>query len=232
MKAKDLVKDLVAIADPDIAKSSARFFKTGKGEYAHGDQFLGIRMGDIRNLAKKYTSLHLNDVKKLLSTKYHEVRMAGALVLTYKYPLENEEGKRTIYYFYLENAKKFNNWDLVDVSAHNIIGNYLLDKPRDVLYELIIDQDKWLRRIAMVSTLTLIRNNDLDDVYKLSQILMKDNFDLSHKATGWMLREAGKKDEKRLKKFLKEHVGWMPRTTLRYAIERFEEKERKKFLKM
>lgn len=231
MIADNLICELMEKSNKTQAEIYQRFFKTGPGEYGEGDIFIGLKVPDVRKLAKKYVDIPLKEIKIILDSKLHEVRLSGAILLTYKYEKEDEKGKDQIYNFYIKNAKKLNNWDLVDVSCHRIVGDYLLNKPRDILYRLIKDKDKWLRRIAIVSTYTLIKNDELKDTFKLSEILIKDDFDLSHKATGWMLREAGKKDIKKLKQFLDKNILWMPRTTLRYAIERFPEKERQKYLK-
>lgn len=231
MIADDLICELMKKSNKTQAEIYQRFFKTGPGEYGEGDVFIGIKVPEVRKIVKKYISLSLKEIKVLLDCRLHEVRLAAAILLTYQYKNADEKGKKAIYTFYIKNAKKLNNWDLVDVSSHRIVGEFILDKPRNILYELIENKDKWLRRIAMVSTYTLIKNNELKDTFNLAEILMKDNFDLSHKATGWMLREAGKKDIKKLKSFLNKHISWMPRTTLRYAIERFPEKERQKYLK-
>jgi len=226
----DLISHLIESSDSAYIPVLKRFFKTGRGDYAEYDVFLGIKVPRLRKIIRSYLELSLQDLEVLLSSKFHEVRFAGALLLVEKYSNKDVLAGETIVNFYLDNASKFNNWDLVDLTAPKILGDYLLTRKKDLLYKLIINEDKWVRRIAMVSTLTLIKNNDLNDVFNLAKILMKDDFDLSHKASGWMLREAGKKDVGRLKQFLDENKIWMPRTSLRYAIELFSEVERKRYL--
>lgn len=214
-----------------------RFFKTGKGEYGEGDIFLGVSVPETRTIAKHHEGLILKDVQELLRNKYHEVRLCALLILVIKYERakkNNEESEqKKIVDFYLKNLERANNWDLVDLSCYKILGDYLINKKqeRKILYELIKSKNMWKRRVGIVSTMALIKNNDLDDVYSLSEQLLSDREDLMHKAVGWMMREAGKKDEERLKEFLDKHIKKMPRTTLRYAIEKFQERERLKYLK-
>ncbi len=213
------------------AKILSRYFKTGLGEYGYGDVFLGISVVDQRKIVKDFINLSLNDLQRLLNSKYHEFRFSALLILIKKYQKIDNSGREAIVYFYLKNIKNINNWDLVDVSCYNILGQYLFNKNREILYALAISRNVWPRRIAMVSTFYFIKNNDLKDVFKLAKILLSDENDLIHKAVGWMLREAGKKDELRLKDFLNKNCGKIPRTTLRYAIEKFTKKERNFFLK-
>jgi len=224
-----LKKDLNKLANKEQAQLLQRFFKTGKGQYGEGDIFLGIKVPDQRQVAKKYQNIELDKLQHLLDSKIHEYRLVALLILTYKFP--KAANKQEIINFYLNNTKNINNWDLVDLSASQILGNYLLDKPRDILYKLAKSNNLWEKRISIVSTYTFIKNNQLQDTIKLSEILLTDKHDLMHKAVGWMLRELGKKDQQILEQFIKQHYNNIPRTTLRYAIERFEETKRQQFLK-
>jgi 3-methyladenine DNA glycosylase AlkD len=204
---------------PDQAK---RFFKTGAGAYAEGDIFLGVSAPSIRRLAKKYyQDLKINDLDELISSKIHEERALSLIILVLKFDKAKDESQiRLIYDYYLKNMHNINNWDLVDISAHYIIGRYLFDKDRSMLIDLARSDILWNRRIAIVATWYFIRNNDLSWTFKLAKMLIQDKHDLIHKATGWMLREAGKKDRQSLIDFLHAHQDAMPRTMLRYAKER------------
>ncbi len=224
-------KVLLSQKNPSKSKILSRYFKTGPGEYGEGDVFLGITVVDQREIIKNFIDLSLQDLQKLLNSKYHEFRFSALLILIKKCQKADSREKKKIVDFYLKNIKNINNWDLVDVSCHYIIGDYLFDKDRKILYELAVSKNLWARRIAVVTTFYFIKRNDLKDIFKLSQLLLGDNHDLIHKAVGWMLREAGKKDVNRLEKFLIKNRNRIPRTTLRYAIERFPEKKRKIFLK-
>jgi 3-methyladenine DNA glycosylase AlkD len=227
----EIKQEIKQLADPVRAKHSQGFFKTGKGEYGEGDVFLGLTMPQIRVIAKKhFKEISLGDVQKLVENQYHEFRMCGLVILTYKYE-KFEEERQEIYDFFLKNTKYINNWDLVDVTIPKTVGYYLIDKDRSILYKLVRSSDLWERRIAVLATFPFIRNNDFKDCIVLSEILLKDKHDLIHKAVGWMLREIGKRDETVLTKFLDKHVKEMPRTMLRYAIERLEEEKRKGYLK-
>lgn len=232
MTINNLRKDLEKIANPAKAKILARFFKTGKGEYGEGDVFLGITVPKSRELARKYSSLSLKENKKLLKSKIHEERMIALLLLIYKFKTGDEIIKSNIYQFYLANTKYINNWDLVDLSAPFVMGNYLLDKDKDILIKLAKSKDLWERRIAIMCTLTFIRfKKDYRWTFKVAEILIKDPHDLIHKAVGWMLREAGKNISQEIEEeFLKKYYLKMPRTMLRYAIERLPEKLRKEYL--
>ena len=226
-------KELNSSANRKQAKILQGFFKTGKGEYGEGDIFLGIKVPVQRIVAGRFENLLLKDIEQLLHSKIHEYRMTAIIILVNQFKKVDEELKEKIYKLYLRNVKWINNWDLVDVSSHYIVGEYLLNKPRDILYKLAKSKMLWERRIAIISTFAFIRNNDFKDTIKLAQILLKDKHDLIHKACGWMLRETGKKSEqgeKELIKFLNKHTLKMPRTMLRYAIERLLEKKRKYYL--
>jgi len=224
----DLKKELKNRADPKKAKILERFFKTGTGEYGEGDIFLGIAVPEIRRLAKKYTTLRLEEVKRLLHSKFHEERLLSLLIMIDKFQSENNKEK--IYNLYLKNTKHINNWDLVDLSAYKIVGAYLADKPKDDLYKLAKSNCLWERRISIISTFYFIKNNKFKETFKIAEILLEDDHDLIHKAAGWMLREAGKRDLKSEKAFLDKYYKKMPRTMLRYAIEKFPEKERARYL--
>jgi len=229
MKLFNLKQDLNKLADPKQAKILSSFFKTGKGEYGEGDVFLGIKVPEQRKIVKKYSNLSLKDTQALLNSKIHEHRLVALLILVDKY--NKSDKKQEIVDIYLKNTKKVNNWDLVDLSAHKILGEYLLDKNRKILYKLAKSKDLWEKRIAIISTAAFINNNQFDDTLKISEILLNDNHDLIHKAVGWMLREVGKKNQAVEEKFLKKYHKTMPRTMLRYSIERFDEKKRKFYMK-
>jgi 3-methyladenine DNA glycosylase AlkD len=216
--------DLQALANPQRAKLVAHYFKTGKGEYGEGDVFIGLTVPQIRMIAKKYRELPLGEVEKLLHNPIHEYRLTALIILTQR-ALTKE-----IVDLYLKNTKYINNWDLVDLSSHEILGSYLLDKPRKILYKLAKSKNIWERRIAVISTFAFLRKNDFSDSLALAGILLHDSHDLMHKAVGWMLREVGKRDEKMLVDFLSTHYKTMPRTMLRYAIEKFDEKRRRAYL--
>lgn len=207
-----------------------RFFKTGKGQYGEGDQFIGVTVPNIREIAKEYKSVGFEVIKELLQSPWHEMRMCALLILVDSCRGKQKTVAQDIFDFYLSHTKYINNWDLVDLSAPQIVGRFLLDKDRDILYKLAESDLLWDNRIAIVSTLTFIRHNDLDDTYKLSLKMMEHRHDLMHKAIGWMLREAGKRDEERLYKFVKEYKSLMPRTMLRYSIEKFDSTIRKELM--
>ncbi|MBU1203908.1 MAG: DNA alkylation repair protein [Nanoarchaeota archaeon] len=223
-------KEFQEKANPEKSKILQGFFKTGKGEYGEGDIFLGITVPEQRKIAKKYTRLPLTQLKKLLTSKFHEHRLTSLIILTQKYTNAISEKKKEIYDFYLSKTKNINNWDLVDLSAPTIVGAYLLDKPRTKLYQLANSKDLWEKRIAIISTYALIRNNQFEDTLRISEVLMHDKHDLIHKAVGWMLREVGKRNQQTLESFLKKHHKHMPRTMLRYAIEKFPQSKRKYYL--
>lgn len=226
-----LKKDLQSKASPEKAEIYQRFFKTGKGEYGEGDIFIGLTVPEQRTIAKKYSNLSLPKIQQLLKSKIHEHRLVAVLILVDKFKKSNESNKENIFNFYLKNTGHINNWDLVDLSSDKIIGGFLLNKDKKILYKLVHSKNIWERRISIISTFQFIKNNEFEDTLTISELLLNDKHDLIHKAVGWMLREVGKRDEKVLKDFLKSHYHDLPRTTLRYAIERFEEEERKKWLK-
>jgi 3-methyladenine DNA glycosylase AlkD len=227
---KHLKRDLAKLASPAKAKVQRSFFKTGKGQYGAGDIFLGITVPELRATVKKYLHLTLTDIKKLLESKIHEHRAAGLMLLVEQYKKATAPVRQKIVDFYLAHTKHINNWDLVDLSAYHIVGDYLLDKPAGLLERLARSKTLWERRIAMVSTYALIRKNQFTHPLRIAKRLLADEHDLMHKAVGWMLREVGKRDERALRAFLDRHVRHMPRTALRYAIERFPEILRKHYL--
>lgn len=211
-----------------------RFFKTGKGEYGEGDIFIGLTVPEQRKIAKQFQTTDFSDLKRLLQSKIHEHRLTALEILVMKYEkAKSESEKEKSVKFLLKNLRGVNNWDLVDLSAPYILGDWLIDrKDRDVLYKFAASKNLWERRIAIVSTYTLIRAGQFSDTIKICEILMKDEQDLIHKACGWMLREVGKKSEKTLIKFLDKNVKRMPRTMLRYSIERLPEEFRLYYLRM
>jgi 3-methyladenine DNA glycosylase AlkD len=226
-----LVKsDLQEAADPLHAAKLQRFFKTGKGEYGEGDIFLGIRVPEQRKIAKKHRDIPLEDVLDLLQSIIHEHRLTSLFILTDQFYKADEQRKEEIVRIYLENTEFINNWDLVDSSAHKILGTWLIDKPRDVLYKLARSESLWERRISLISTFSFINRGDFTDAVALTKILMNDDHDLIHKASGWVLREVGKKNTDKLLSFLDEYYLEMPRTMLRYAIEKLPEDQRKYYL--
>ncbi len=229
----ELRQDLKRLSNPAKAKLLAGFFKTGKGHYGEGDVFLGIQVPYTRAVARCYPTLTLKDVAMLLASPIHEERLAALLVLVNQYEKGSEESRNEIFRFYVKNAKQVNNWDLVDLSAPKIVGKHLLGKGkkgRQVLARLAKSESLWERRIAIVSTYVFIRNGRFSQTFTIAEILLKDSHDLIHKAVGWMLREVGKRDKAAEEKFLQRHYREMPRTMLRYAIERFSPMKRKSYL--
>ncbi|MHB8883424.1 MAG: DNA alkylation repair protein [Thermodesulfovibrionales bacterium] len=226
-----ILNELTTLADPEKAKLLARFFKTGKGEYGEGDQFLGIMVPQQRSVAKKYQEASLPVLKRLLASRVHEHRLVSLLILLQKYRKADAAGRKTYADFYLQNIRRINNWDLVDLSAPRILGDHLLDKDTSLLFRLAASGNVWERRIAVMSTFAFINQRRFEDSLKLAAMLLDDRHDLIHKAVGWMLREIGKRDQAAEETFLKEHCREMPRTMLRYAIERFDEKKRKFYMK-
>lgn len=221
---------LLNLANPEIASHSLRFFKTAPGEYGSGDKFLGIRVPVIRQAVKKFETISLPVTTKLLKSEYHEIRLFALLVLVANYSKADDHGKKIIYELYLNNTQYINNWDLVDSSAHKIVGIHLENKDKADLYKLSKSASLWERRIAIISTFHFIRNNQFDDTLKISRQLLDDEEDLIHKAVGWMLRETGKRDKNVETAFLNRHYQAMPRTMLRYAIEKFSKEERQRYL--
>lgn len=224
-------KELETFIDPVKREILPRFFKTGKGQYGEGDKFLGVIVPNIRLVAKQYKDEPFEVMADLLQSEWHECRLCALLMLVERFKKSDEKGRKAIYDFYLSQTSRINNWDLVDLSAPGIVGEYLKDKPRSDLYRLADSPLLWDRRIAVVSTFTLIRNNDFIDILALSERLLHQEHDLMRKAVGWMLREVGKRDRDLLVQFLEKHCQTMPRTMLRYAIEKFPEEERRYFMR-
>lgn len=231
MTLQDLKSEIRQLSNPQNALNLSRFFKTGKGQYGEGDIFVGIKVPDLRTIAAKYKDISLSDAEQLLQSPIHEERMLALFIFTKKFEKANEFAKSEIFNAYLENRQFINNWDLVDLSAPQIVGGFLLNKERTILYELAESQVLWDKRIAIISTFTFIKNKQFSDSFRLADILLHDKHDLIHKAVGWMLREIGKRDIEAEKDFLQDRYNSMPRTMLRYAIEKFEEHERQKYLK-
>ena len=227
---KDVKAQMQELSNPKIAEHSLRFFKTGPGEYGEGDLFLGIRVPVTKKVARKFKELPVDEVLKLLKSKYHEERLLALIMLVNRFKKETDKEQKKIYEAYLSHTKYINNWDLVDGSAHQIVGGYLFERDRKPLYQLAKSKSLWERRISMIATYTFIKRDDFEDTLNLSAILLTDEEDLMHKAVGWMLREVGKKDIEVEERFLRKHYKKMPRTMLRYAIEKFEEKKRKGYL--
>ena len=229
---ENIIKRLNTLACEDRAKITRTFFKTDTGSYSEHDKFIGIRVPILRNLAKEYQSLSIEEVKELLDSCIHEQRMLALFIWTLQYKRKSTSAvhKTNIYTAYIESWAHINNWDLVDTTTPHIMGEHLLNHPRDVLYEWCQDDNLWKRRMSIVATWAFIKSNDLDDTFKLSTLLLRDKEDLMHKAVGWMLREAGKRDKDRLVQHLETHRHEMPRTMLRYSIEKFSKPERSYFL--
>jgi len=226
----ELRKKIKTSGSPEVSKTMKWFFKTGKGEYGEGDIFAGLKVPTQRKLAREFSNLSLSDLKILLNSTVHEERLISLFILVDKYAKGDEKEKEVIFSFYLKNRRGINNWDLVDLSAPKIIGKYLLKKDKSLLFKFALSKNLWERRIAVLSTYEFIRNNDFKTILKIAELLLEDEHDLIHKAVGWMLREVGKRDLQTEEKFLKIHYKKMPRTMLRYAIEKFSETKRKKYL--
>ena len=224
-------KILRQLGNPTIAEHSLRFFKTGKGEYGEGDRFLGIRVPVLRKQAKAFRYLSLKQTEQLLHSEFHEERLCALYILVQKFNDGNPEQQKQVYDLYLNNTSYINGWDLVDSSAHHIVGKYLLNTDKNLLYSLARSDSLWERRIAIISTFHFIRKHQFSDTINISKELLNDSEDLIHKAVGWMLREVGNRDMAVEEQFLKPHYKTMPRTMLRYAIEKFPEEKRKRYLK-
>ena len=229
--AEGVKKALSRYANKDKAAFFPYFFKTGKGQYGEGDKFIGLTVPDQRKVGKQFADLPLEETKKLLASPIHEHRLTALIILVSQYQKADEKDKEKIFKFYFKNISRINNWDLVDCSCRDIVGEHLQKKDRKILYRLAKSKNLWERRIAMVSTWAYIRKEDLKDTFAIAELLLDDTHDLIHKAVGWMLREAGKRDESALHTFLASHATVMPRTALRYAIERMPEKTRKAYMK-
>jgi 3-methyladenine DNA glycosylase AlkD len=227
----DLRNDLKKEANKEQAVNLQRFFKTGKGEYGEGDIFYGIKVPLQRAIAKKHRDLSLSELQELLNSPVHEERLVSLFILVDQYARGDEKMKEKIFNFYLKNTLKINNWDLVDLSAPKIVGAHLFNRDKSILFKLAGSSNLWEKRIAILSTMFFIKNLHFETTLKISEILLKDKHDLIHKGVGWMLREVGNKDLAVEEKFLKKYYRQMPRTMLRYAIEKFPETKRKAYLK-
>lgn len=224
-------QELSIVSTAERAKNSQRYFKTGSGEYGEGDVFVGATMPQQRIIAKNHLDLSLHNIQKLLDSKVHEERMVGLLILTYQYPKAVKDDKDNIFNFYLSNTARINNWDLVDVTAPKIIGTHLIDKDRTVLIKLAKSKLLWDRRISILATAAFIDQGESEWTFKIAKLLIRDPEDLIHKATGWMLREVGKKCGQSVEmQFLDKYYLSMPRTMLRYSLEKFSPKDRKKYM--
>lgn len=230
MNAETISQTLKDLADPETAEHSQRFFKTGKGEYGEGDVFLGIRVPVLRKHVGMYRDTALEEVETLLRSAYNEERLFALLLLVAKYQKGDEAEREAIYNCYMVHTRYINNWNLIDSSAPYIVGPYLEHRDKEVLYRFARSKDLWERRIAMLSTFYYIRNGEFGTALDISDILLTDTEDLIHKAVGWMLREIGKRDIETERAFLDRHSKTMPRTMLRYAIEKFPEAERQRWL--
>jgi 3-methyladenine DNA glycosylase AlkD len=227
LSAAEFVKELESYRSATELEKIQRYFKSGEGEYGEGDKFIGVRMGQVFALAKKYMAMELDEVEKLLKNPIHEVRTGAVSIMDFQArdKKTTPERRKELFDLYIRRHDRINNWDLVDRSAPHVVGGYLADKPRKILYKLAASKNVWERRTAIVSTFFFIRKGDIDDTFNIAEILLNDKHDLIHKATGGWIREAGKKDPKRLLEFLDRYAATMPRTTLRYAIERLSKKQ-------
>lgn len=234
MTAVEFIKKLKTYRSPEELKKVQRYFKTGAGEYGEGDEFMGVRMGQIFTLAKEFIEMPPSEIEKLLESPIHEVRVGAVSIMDWQARSKKtrEERRKDLFDLYLRRHDRINNWDLVDRSAPYVVGGYLIDKPRDVLYKLARSQNVWERRTAIVSTYYFIRQGDVTDTFKIAEMLLNDEHDLIHKATGGWLREAGKKDRQKLLVFLDKYAATMPRTALRYAIEHLDKKQRDHYMSM
>jgi 3-methyladenine DNA glycosylase AlkD len=227
---REITAHLHSLADPVRAARSQRYFKTGPGEYGAGDKFLGIRVPAVRDALRRYRTASVDTAGKLLKSPHHEIRLFALLLLVERYNKGSDAERECIYTLYFKLTRHINNWDLVDSSAPCIVGRHLLDRDRTILYDFARSQSLWERRIAIMATAWFIRQGQFHDTLRLAEMLLNDPEDLIHKATGWMLREIGKRDHAAQVAFLDAHHSDMPRTMLRYALERFEEEERKRYL--
>ena len=234
MSAKRFVERLKSYLSPVELKKIQRYFKTGAGDYGEGDVFMGVRMGQIFALAKEFIEMPPKEIEKLLGSLVHEVRVGAVSIMDWQARSRKtpESRRKELYDLYLRRHDRINNWDLVDRSAPYVVGGYLSDKPRDVLYKLARSKNIWERRTAIVSTYYFIRQGDVDDTFSIAEILVNDDQDLINKAVGGWVREAGKRDRQKLLSFLDKHAATMPRVALRYAIEHLDKKQRDHYLSM
>lgn len=234
MSVISIKKELMARASAARKKTNERFFKTGPSEYGYGDVFMGVSTPDIRKIAKSFPSVSFSDIKTLLSSKFHEERAMALVMLVQRFEKGSKKTKKQVYDFYLKHFKYVNSWDLVDISAHKIVGEYALKnhKLKSVFSKYAVSKNLWGRRMSIVGTLSMIRSGKFEITMKVASMLLSDTNDLTHKAVGWMLREVWKRDSKIVEDFLRENYNDVSRTTLRYAIERMKEKKRKIFLNL
>ncbi len=225
-----LRRELKQLGTPERAAGAARFFKTGPGEYGEGDVFLGVMVPEVRRIVRRYRALSLAEVERLLASAEHECRLAALLILVAQFERGDEAARRGIFDFYLLNTRYINNWDLVDCSCREIVGEHLKTRSKKLLTRLAKSASLWERRIAVVSTMALVWQGETDEALRLAEALLDDERDLIHKAIGWVLREVGDEDRAALLRFLKQHYDRVPRTALRYAIEHFSLAERKRML--
>jgi 3-methyladenine DNA glycosylase AlkD len=231
-RTSQIMNKLRELSDSDIAAHSQRFFKTGKGEYGEGDRFLGIRVPTIRKCVREYRSIALEDTLNLLKSSFHEARLLALLILVAKYSSANMSSeKEAVYRSYLGHTRFINSWDLVDCSAEHIVGAHLFSKDRKPIYRLVRSRSLWERRIGVMSTFHFIKREDFSETLAVAELLLYDKEDLIHKAVGWMLREVGKRNRNVEEGFLAKHYKEMPRTMLRYAIEKLPESERLAYLR-
>lgn len=228
---KTITSELQALSNTEKREIFPKFFKAGKGEYGEGDRFLGVTVPNIRAIAKLHKDISIEEIRDLIQSEWHEVRLCALIIMVEKSKKKDEALRQQLFELYLSQTDRINNWDLVDLSCRFIIGEYLLDKSRDILYQLAQSPLLWDNRIAIVSTYAFIRKGQLEDTYALSDLMMHHPHDLMHKAIGWMLREAGKRDSERLYDYVMSHRADMPRTMLRYAIEKFSPTERSILMK-
>ena len=231
ISAEEIPKRLQALYDPERIQVLQRFFKTGPGEYGHGDIFIGLRVPEVRRLAKEYGSLPISETIHLLQSPIHEARLLALLILIRIYTRGDALTQEQVYHAYLQNTRCINNWDLVDVSAEHIVGAHLKNKSRDRLHVLAVSNLLWDRRIAVMATFHFIKRGEFAETLHIAKFLLQDPEDLIHKAVGWMLREIGKRDRQTEESFLRDHYKIMPRTMLRYAIEKFPEDLRQRYLR-
>lgn len=234
LSAKRFVEKLKVHQSPQELEKIQRYFKSGEGEYAEGDKFIGVRMGQIFALAKEFTAMPPNEIEKLLESPIHEARVGAVSIMDWQARSKkiSDERRKELFDLYIKRHDRINNWDLVDRSAPHVVGGYLVDKPRAILYRLACSKNIWERRTAIVSTFYFIRKGDIADTFKIAEMLLNDKEDLIHKATGGWLREAGKKDRQRLLSFLDKHAATMPRVALRYTIEHLDKEQRAHYLGM
>ncbi len=234
LTAAEFTRQLSKLSSATELKKIEGYFKSGEGQYAEGDKFIGVRMGQIFALAKKFMNMQPGEIEKLLESPVHESRVGAVSIMDFQARDRKTPAERlkALYELYIDRHDRVNNWDLVDRSAPYVVGGYLADKPRNILYKLARSKNMWERRTAIVSTFYFIRKGEIDDTFKIAEILVNDKEDLIHKAVGGWIREAGKRDPQRLLKFLDKHAATMPRTALRYAIEKLDAKKKKYFMDM